>query len=184
MHEDLVSALNEIEDPELGIGIVDLGLVYRAEWSANGIEVDFTTTTPTCPFGDTLLALIDELLRRRFREAASIRVRLVRRSGLDPGAAQRRRPAEARLGAEPGADTLRVRLSPRRLEELANDFLSVIRRSRAHASRNGALCCLNAVYTFSAASGAPAVERARRRGRASSRDRRRRAAAAVSDRAR
>jgi metal-sulfur cluster biosynthetic enzyme len=84
MHEDLVNALNEIEDPELGIGIVDLGLVYGAEWSASGIEVDFTTTTPTCPFGDTLLALIDELLHRRFREAASIRVRLVRHPTWTP----------------------------------------------------------------------------------------------------
>jgi metal-sulfur cluster biosynthetic enzyme len=59
-------------------------LVYCAEWSARGIEVDFTTTTPTCPFGDTLLARIDALLHQRFREAASIRVRLVRQPAWTP----------------------------------------------------------------------------------------------------
>jgi metal-sulfur cluster biosynthetic enzyme len=80
MQEDLTHVLNEIEDPELGISIVDLGLVHRADWNANGIEVEFMTTSPSCPFSDVLLQRIDDILRRRFREAASIRVRLV----LDP----------------------------------------------------------------------------------------------------
>jgi metal-sulfur cluster biosynthetic enzyme len=80
MQEDLTHVLNEIEDPELGIGIVDLGLVYGAEWNAKGIDVEFTTTSPTCPFREALLQQINDILRLRFREAASIRVRLV----LDP----------------------------------------------------------------------------------------------------
>ena len=80
MQSDLTDVLNEIEDPELGIGIVDLGLIYRADWNANGIDVEFTTTSPSCPFSDVLLQRINDVLRHRFREAASIRVRLV----LDP----------------------------------------------------------------------------------------------------
>jgi len=48
MQEDLERAINEVDDPELGIGIVDLGLIYRAEWTQTGIEVDFTTTVPSC----------------------------------------------------------------------------------------------------------------------------------------
>ncbi len=80
MHADLTHVLNEIDDPELGIGIVDLGLVYRADWNAKGIDVEFTTTSPACPFGEAMLQQINEILRHRFREAASIRVRLV----LDP----------------------------------------------------------------------------------------------------
>jgi len=80
MQHDLAHILNEIEDPELGIGIVDMGMVYRADWSATGIEVDFTTTSATCPFAEALLQQINDTLRHRFREAASIRVRFV----LDP----------------------------------------------------------------------------------------------------
>ncbi len=80
MQDDLTHILNEIEDPELGIGIVDMGMVYRADWSATGIEVEFTTTSAACPFADALLQQINDILRHRFREAASIRVRRV----LDP----------------------------------------------------------------------------------------------------
>ena len=77
MQNDLTHILNEIEDPELGIGIVDMGMVYRADWSVTGIEVEFTTTSAECPFADALLQQIDDILRHRFREAASIRVRRV-----------------------------------------------------------------------------------------------------------
>jgi metal-sulfur cluster biosynthetic enzyme len=80
MQEDLLLALNEIEDPELGIGIVDLGLIYRADWNEKGIEVDFTVTSPSCPFGEILAEQVNDVLFQRFREAASIHVRQV----LDP----------------------------------------------------------------------------------------------------
>lgn len=77
MQNDLAHILNEIEDPELGIGIVDMGMVYRADWNATGIEVEFTTTSASCPFAEAMLQQINDILRHRFREAASIRVRLV-----------------------------------------------------------------------------------------------------------
>lgn len=80
MQNDLTHILNEIDDPELGIGIVDMGMVYRADWNAKGIDVEFTTTSASCPFAESLLQQINDLLRHRFREAASIRVRLV----MDP----------------------------------------------------------------------------------------------------
>jgi len=80
MREDLTDVLNEIDDPELGIGIVDMGLIYRAEWNAKGIDVEFTTTSPSCPFEEILFQDINDILSHRFREATSICVRLV----LDP----------------------------------------------------------------------------------------------------
>lgn len=39
-------------DPELGISVVDLGLVYRLEADAGAIDVDLTMTTPACPLGE------------------------------------------------------------------------------------------------------------------------------------
>jgi metal-sulfur cluster biosynthetic enzyme len=77
MQDDLLLVLNEIEDPELGIGIVDLGLVYRADWTEKGIDVEFVITAPSCPFGELLHEQIEESIRRRFGEASSIRVRLI-----------------------------------------------------------------------------------------------------------
>jgi metal-sulfur cluster biosynthetic enzyme len=76
MHEELLKVLNQIEDPELGIGIVDLGLVYRADWTETGIDVALTMTSPSCPFGDALVAQADAALRRQFRDRSAIRVEL------------------------------------------------------------------------------------------------------------
>ncbi len=85
MNDDILGVLNEIEDPELGIGIVDVGLVYRAEWTEAGIEVDITTTVPSCPFATLLRDQADRILRRRFSEASSVRVRLVSDPAWVPG---------------------------------------------------------------------------------------------------
>lgn len=77
MDADILAVLNDVEDPELGIGVVDVGLIYRAEWTETGIEVDVTTTVPSCPFAASLRRQIDRVLRERFREASAISVRLV-----------------------------------------------------------------------------------------------------------
>ncbi|EJW11787.1 probably aromatic ring hydroxylating protein [Rhodovulum sp. PH10] len=74
---DILRALEEVMDPELGISIVDLGLIYRADWTKEGIVVDMTTTAPTCPFGETMASEAKDVLRRRFRETPSVRVRLM-----------------------------------------------------------------------------------------------------------
>ena len=53
-----------IEDPELGLSILELGLVYRVEMSADGeATVDVTLTSPACPVGPLIMAQIDRTLR-------------------------------------------------------------------------------------------------------------------------
>lgn len=76
MDNDILVALRDVLDPELGINIVDLGLIYRAEWTREGIVVEMTMTTPTCPIGEMITDEAEIALRRRFPEAASIRVHL------------------------------------------------------------------------------------------------------------
>ena len=44
-------ALRSVDDPEVGMNIVDLGLVYGVELTPQRVEVTMTMTTPACPMG-------------------------------------------------------------------------------------------------------------------------------------
>lgn len=52
--EHLRELLKEVYDPELGINIVDLGLIYDIQEQPNRIYVRMTLTTPGCPMHDTI----------------------------------------------------------------------------------------------------------------------------------
>jgi metal-sulfur cluster biosynthetic enzyme len=77
MNEDILAALKAVIDPELGINIVDLGLVYRAARKTNGIDVALTMTTPACPLGEMMAEEIKLVLRDRFPDTPDVRVELV-----------------------------------------------------------------------------------------------------------
>jgi metal-sulfur cluster biosynthetic enzyme len=50
--ESVLEALKHVVDPELGINIVDLGLVYDVDISESGaIHIEYTLTTMGCPIG-------------------------------------------------------------------------------------------------------------------------------------
>lgn len=74
---DLLEALKGVNDPELGVNIVDLGLVYRAELGPEGIEVALTLSTPSCPLGEMIVEEVREALRTKFAHSPLIRVDLV-----------------------------------------------------------------------------------------------------------
>ncbi len=48
-------ALRGVEDPEAGMNIVDLGLVYDIRTAGDRIEIDMTMTTPACPVTEMLV---------------------------------------------------------------------------------------------------------------------------------
>ena len=50
----VLAALSNVWDPELGIDIVSLGLIYEVRVGELGLEVDMTLTTPGCPVSDAL----------------------------------------------------------------------------------------------------------------------------------
>ncbi len=65
-------------DPELGINVVDLGLIYRVETGPEGFEVDFTLTYPGCPLGEIIERDIVRVLSTAFDlPAERVRARLV-----------------------------------------------------------------------------------------------------------
>ena len=48
--QDIVfDALRQVNDPELGINLVDLGLIYGVEIEGDKVQVDMTLTAPGCP---------------------------------------------------------------------------------------------------------------------------------------
>jgi metal-sulfur cluster biosynthetic enzyme len=50
--EAVLEALRNVVDPELGINIVDLGLVYEVEIdAAGGVDITYSLTTMGCPIG-------------------------------------------------------------------------------------------------------------------------------------
>ena len=54
--EDFVrEALSTVVDPEAGMNVVDLGLVYGIDITDERIHVRMTMTTPACPMGDMIL---------------------------------------------------------------------------------------------------------------------------------
>lgn len=64
LRERALRALRNVIDPELGVNVVDLGLVYRLEVEATGrIGVELSMTTPACPLGDHIMHEVEERLR-------------------------------------------------------------------------------------------------------------------------
>ena len=48
-------ALRKVKDPELGLNIVDLGLVYAIAVDGTTVKIDMTLTSPACPSGPELM---------------------------------------------------------------------------------------------------------------------------------
>jgi metal-sulfur cluster biosynthetic enzyme len=62
--EEIVrDALNLVEDPELMMGIVDLGLVYEVAIDGGKVRVVYTLTSMGCPVGPWIAEQVDLTLR-------------------------------------------------------------------------------------------------------------------------
>jgi metal-sulfur cluster biosynthetic enzyme len=70
-------ALREVDDPEAGMNIVELGLVYRVEPVDARIEIDMTMTTAACPVADLLIEQATQAVQRICPPGTEVRVQLV-----------------------------------------------------------------------------------------------------------
>ena len=61
--ETIYGALKQIHDPEVGINIVDMGLIYGLEIEDSKVGVYMTLTSPACPAGPQILSQIDTKVR-------------------------------------------------------------------------------------------------------------------------
>jgi metal-sulfur cluster biosynthetic enzyme len=62
LEEQVIEALKRVDDPELGINIVDLGLVYDVSIEGDAVHVTYTLTTMGCPIGPLIEQQIKEMI--------------------------------------------------------------------------------------------------------------------------
>ena len=62
--EQVLEALRAVIDPELGINLVDLGLIYDVAIDGPDVRVKMTLTTPGCPMHDSLVRGAERVVRR------------------------------------------------------------------------------------------------------------------------
>ena len=62
--KNIIEKLKTVNDPELGVSIVDLGLIYGLNFDdqTNVLNIEMTLTTPACPLQDTIRYEIETAL--------------------------------------------------------------------------------------------------------------------------
>jgi metal-sulfur cluster biosynthetic enzyme len=73
----LADALREVFDPELGVNVVDLGLVYEATVDGGVARVRLAMTSPTCPLGDMIARDVEAAIRRHLPGVSVVDVQIV-----------------------------------------------------------------------------------------------------------
>lgn len=63
-----MAALESVMDPEIGLSVTDLGLIYKIQFDEPGkkIQVDMTLTTRFCPMGDSIVNAVQRALEQTF----------------------------------------------------------------------------------------------------------------------
>lgn len=65
--KDILELLKDVYDPELGINIVDLGLIYEVFYSPeSGVHIEMTLTTPNCPMAEAVEEDVKKKVGNRF----------------------------------------------------------------------------------------------------------------------
>jgi metal-sulfur cluster biosynthetic enzyme len=75
--EAVREALRRIDDPEAGMNIVELGLVYGVDVSEDAVRVDMTMTTAACPMADMITDQARSVVAAIVPEGTTVDIRLV-----------------------------------------------------------------------------------------------------------
>ena len=138
-------ALRQVDDPEAGMNIVDLGLVYGIEVADGAVRVDMTMTTAACPMADMIVDQARDAVDRH-RPAGN---RGRRAAGLGPALDARQDDAASPASTSAGADASRDTSSGATLERRAagsacrcwSSASSACSPARAPGSRASAGAC-------------------------------------------
>jgi metal-sulfur cluster biosynthetic enzyme len=82
---DIRNALRGVVDPELGVNIVDLGLVYRIEVDGARAAIAMTMTTPACPLVDYLKELVTSAIAEHVPTVTDVEIVIEWEPPWEPG---------------------------------------------------------------------------------------------------
>lgn len=71
--KEVLERLKSVLDPELGLNIVDLGLIYKVEVEARRVVIEYTLTFPGCP----LASVIERKIKKVLKELEVLELKLV-----------------------------------------------------------------------------------------------------------
>jgi metal-sulfur cluster biosynthetic enzyme len=74
--EEVFEALHQVEDPELGMDIVELGLVYDVEIEADKVKVIHSLTSMGCPAGPMIQEDIHSTVKANFPDTSEVEIEL------------------------------------------------------------------------------------------------------------
>ena len=75
--QEILQALRGVNDPEVGVNIVDLGLVYSTEIVSDKVRILMTITTPACPMHSYLTEEVRNAILSQHEEVEDVNVELV-----------------------------------------------------------------------------------------------------------
>ncbi len=71
------TALQSVMDPELGVNVLDLGLIYGIEIAESRVVVTMTMTSAACPMHNLLAQLADNAVFEALEEKFEVEVKVV-----------------------------------------------------------------------------------------------------------
>ena len=82
--QQIIEKLKLVKDPEIGIDVWTLGLIYKITPEIDGVEILMTLTTPFCPFADDLIADVEKKVGELGYEEGDVRVELTFEPAWEP----------------------------------------------------------------------------------------------------
>ena len=76
VRKQIADILRHVDDPELGINIVDLGLIYGLRFEDGDLTIKLTMTTPACPLSDYIKRNIRHVIDR-VKQIESVHIDIV-----------------------------------------------------------------------------------------------------------
>ena len=72
--QQIIDALKTVKDPEIGIDLWTLGLIYDIKTGDEGVDILMTLTSPFCPFGNEIVLSVEEAVKKLGAEEVRVDV--------------------------------------------------------------------------------------------------------------